>query len=86
MQQEHPSKWQLATRVNHPLENIFKLKAINQEEFIMHLPRNKVIKTFDNSLKNQDRTFVFSQEIQAIEYFDLNEAEIVAAGTKQGII
>lgn len=30
MQPENTLKWQLAARVNHPGESIFKLKAINE--------------------------------------------------------
>lgn len=53
--------WQLATRVNYHREAIFKLKAINDDEFITHLPTKRVIATFDNNLQDLSKNHTFSQ-------------------------
>lgn len=52
----------------------------------MHLPRQKTVQTFDMSLNQQDPTYQFDNEMNAIEQIELKNGTYVAAGSKDGLI
>ena len=78
--------WRMTKRYTFLHNALFKVKQIDDDTLMLHMPRAKRINFYDMQLSPLPIAIEFQHEMQAIEYFRVGERDLVFAGLKNGII
>ena len=79
-------EWRMTKRYTFLHHSLFKIKQIDHNTLMLHIPRAKRINFYDMQLSPLPIAIEFQQEMQAIDFFRIGERDFVFGGLKNGII
>lgn len=83
---EEVLNWRMTKRYTFLYSHLFKLKQINQDSFMVHIPNAKRINLYDFHFAPINASLQFSKEMQAIDHLQVEGREFVFAGLKNGVL